>query len=72
LNILVTGSLGYVGTQTTYNLELNGYSVFGIDSGFFKACNLVPISKEVPTVLKDIRDSPFNMLIIILKLLSSE
>ena len=56
MNILVTGSLGYVGTQTTYNLELKGYSVFGIDSGFFKACNLVPISKEVPTVLKDIRD----------------
>lgn len=56
MNILVTGSLGYVGTQATYNLELKGYSVFGIDSGFFKACNLVPISKEVPTVLKDIRD----------------
>ena len=56
MNILVTGSLGYVGTQATYNLGLKGYSVFGIDSGFFKACNLVPISKEVPTVLKDIRD----------------
>jgi nucleoside-diphosphate-sugar epimerase len=56
LNILVTGSLGYVGTQATYNLELKGYRVFGIDSGFFKACNLVPISKAVPTVLKDIRD----------------
>jgi nucleoside-diphosphate-sugar epimerase len=56
LNILVTGSLGYVGTQATYNLELKGYSVVGIDSGYFKACNLVPISKEVPTVLKDIRD----------------
>ena len=56
MNILVTGSLGYVGTQATYNLELKGYSVVGIDSGYFKACNLVPISKEVPTVLKDIRD----------------
>jgi nucleoside-diphosphate-sugar epimerase len=56
LNILVTGSLGYVGTQATYNLESKGYSVVGIDSGYFKACNLVPISKEVPTVLKDIRD----------------
>ena len=56
MNILVTGSLGYVGTQATYNLESKGYSVVGIDSGYFKACNLVPISKEVPTVLKDIRD----------------
>jgi nucleoside-diphosphate-sugar epimerase len=60
LNILVTGSLGYVGTQATYNLELKGYSVFGIDSGFFRACNLVPISKEVPTILKDIRDSEIS------------
>jgi nucleoside-diphosphate-sugar epimerase len=56
LNILVTGSLGYVGTQATSNLKSKGYSVFGIDSGFFRACNLVPISKEVPTILKDIRD----------------
>ena len=60
MNILVTGSLGYVGTQATYNLELKGYSVFGIDSGFFRACNLVPISKEVPTILKDIRDSEIS------------
>ncbi len=60
MNILVTGSLGYVGTQATYNLKLKGYSVFGIDSGFFRACNLVPISKEVPTILKDIRDSEIS------------
>jgi len=60
LKILVTGSLGYVGTQATYNLKLKGYSVLGIDSGFFRACNLVPISKEVPTILKDIRDSEIS------------
>jgi nucleoside-diphosphate-sugar epimerase len=52
----VTGSLGYVGTCTSFNLTLKGYNVFGIDSGFYRECTLVPIDKEVPTVLKDIRD----------------
>jgi len=56
LNILVTGSLGYVGTFTTPNLTRKGYNVFGIDSGFYRKCNLVPIDIEVPTILKDIRD----------------
>jgi nucleoside-diphosphate-sugar epimerase len=56
VNILVTGSLGYVGTHTTRNLTLKSYNIFGIDSGFYKDCNLVPMSKEVPTKLKDIRD----------------
>ena len=59
----MTGSLGYVGTCTTFNLTLKGYNVFGIDSGFYRECNLVPIDKEVPTILKDIRDleiSDFN------------
>jgi nucleoside-diphosphate-sugar epimerase len=56
LKILLTGSLGYVGTQASYNLKLKGYSVFGIDSGFYKECNLVPVLTQVPTQLKDIRD----------------
>ena len=52
----MTGSLGYVGTCTTSNLTRKGYNVFGIDSGFYRKCNLVPIDIEVPTILKDIRD----------------
>jgi nucleoside-diphosphate-sugar epimerase len=63
LNILVTGSLGYVGTNLTFNLESKGYRVFGIDSGFYRECHLVPNGREVSTTLKDIRDleiSDFN------------
>jgi len=63
LNILVTGSLGYVGTNVTFNLESQGYKVFGIDSGFYRECHLVPNGREVSTTLKDIRDleiSDFN------------
>ena len=60
MNILVTGSLGYVGTHTTRSLTLKSYNVFGIDSGFYRECNLVPIDNEVPTILKDIRDLEFS------------
>lgn len=60
MNILVTGSLGYVGTHITHNLTLKGHTVFGIDSGFYRECNLVPIDNEVPTILKDIRDLEFS------------
>ncbi len=56
MNILVTGSLGYIGTCTTLNLTLKGYNVFGIDCGFYRECNLLPVGKESPTILKDIRD----------------
>ena len=56
MNILVTGSLGYVGTHITHILTLKGHTVFGIDSGFYRECNLVPIDNEVSTILKDIRD----------------
>lgn len=63
MNILVTGSLGYVGTNLTLNLESQGYKVFGIDSGFYRECHLLPIGREVSTTPKDIRDleiSDFN------------
>ena len=56
MNILITGSLGYVGTNATLNLMSQGLNVVGIDSGFYRECNLVPIVKQVPTILKDIRD----------------
>ena len=56
MNILVTGSLGYVGTCATFYLTSKGYRVFGLDSGFYRDCNLVPIFNEVPTKLRDIRD----------------
>jgi nucleoside-diphosphate-sugar epimerase len=52
----VTGNLGYVGTEAAFYLNSKGYTVYGIDSGFYKDCNLVPILTEVPTILKDIRD----------------
>lgn len=52
--ILVTGSLGYLGSVLTKNLEEHGYSVIGYDTGFFK--NSVLYSPPVTeTVFRDAR-----------------
>ena len=56
MKILVTGSLGYVGTSTIEYLKLKNYDVIGLDSGFYKECNLLPDNAQTLTTLKDIRD----------------
>ena len=56
MNLLITGSQGYIGTHLTSHLLNKGYKVVGLDSGFFKSCNIVPINENVETFEKDIRD----------------
>ncbi len=53
--VLVTGSLGYLGSVMTDYLSRNGFEVVGYDTGFFRHCWLYepPATK---TVLKDARD----------------
>ena len=53
--VLVTGSLGYIGSVLTEYLEKKGFSVVGYDTGFFRDALLyAPPSTE--TVLRDARD----------------
>ena len=56
MKILVTGNQGYIGTHATAHLVKQGYEVVGMDSGFYKDCNLSVITSEVFTNQKDIRD----------------
>lgn len=56
MRVLVTGNQGYIGTHVSGHLVGCGYDVIGLDSGFFKNCFLTPISNEVQTLQKDIRD----------------
>jgi len=56
MNILVTGNLGYIGTVLTKTLINKGYSVTGLDIGYYKECLLQPISEEIPQITKDIRE----------------
>jgi nucleoside-diphosphate-sugar epimerase len=54
--ILVTGHEGYIGSVMAPGLLEAGYDVVGLDTGYFRDCNLVPPHEGVATVRKDIRD----------------
>jgi nucleoside-diphosphate-sugar epimerase len=56
LNVLVTGSQGYIGTHLTSHLQNKGYTIVGMDSGYFKFCNISRVNESFSTVQKDIRD----------------
>jgi nucleoside-diphosphate-sugar epimerase len=53
--VLVTGSLGYLGSVLLPYLTGNGLDCIGYDTGFFRNCCLYP-SEEQRTVFKDMRD----------------
>lgn len=53
--ILVTGSLGYIGSVLTGYLEERGYSCVGYDTGFFRDCVLY-VLPQTKTILGDVRD----------------
>lgn len=56
MRVLITGNLGYIGTELSSHLLKHKMSVFGLDSGYFKDCLLNPDHKDIPTTIKDIRD----------------
>jgi nucleoside-diphosphate-sugar epimerase len=53
--VLVTGSLGYLGSVLTNYLEQNGFQYLGYDAGFFKDCLLYKPA-AVKTVFRDARE----------------
>jgi len=54
--VLLTGHEGYVGSVMGPALLEAGYEVVGLDTGYFRECNLVTPHESVATVRKDIRD----------------
>ncbi|MEO9307224.1 MAG: SDR family oxidoreductase [Nitrososphaera sp.] len=57
--VLVTGSLGYIGSVLTEYLKKNYYECIGYDTGFFEDCYLYRPS-ETSTIIRDLRDFESN------------
>ncbi len=56
MKVLVTGSQGYIGTVLVQRLIEKGYSVVGLDTGYYRDCNLTEPPEGVETLNKDVRD----------------
>tara|TARA_Y100001970_G_scaffold15871_1_gene17837 strand:+ start:21884 stop:22912 length:1029 start_codon:yes stop_codon:yes gene_type:complete len=56
MKVLVTGNLGYVGTVLTKILSARGYTITGLDIGYFKECFLQHIKQDLTQKIKDIRE----------------
>ena len=52
--VLITGSLGYIGSRLAQHLHGVGFRCLGYDTGFFHDCVLYPPA-DVETVRKDVR-----------------
>ena len=46
MNIIITGSQGYIGGVLSPALIKNGHKVSGIDNGYFQECKIVDIKNE--------------------------
>ena len=55
MRILITGNLGYVGSELTNQLHKIGYEVVGVDLNFFKS-TLTKKTKIFKQIIKDFRD----------------
>ena len=57
MRILVTGHEGYIGSVLVPMLLDRGHMVVGLDAGWFRDCDLGPLSAAVPAQTKDVRDA---------------
>jgi nucleoside-diphosphate-sugar epimerase len=56
MKVLVTGNLGYIGSVLVPVLQGKGHEVTGLDSGYFKDCELCPSPSGFRQIIRDIRD----------------
>jgi nucleoside-diphosphate-sugar epimerase len=54
--VLVTGNEGFIGSIMAPFLARSGFDVVGLDTGYYRDCNLVEPDRSIPTIDKDIRD----------------
>jgi len=56
MNILLSGSHGYIGSVLYPLLIKEGFQVLGIDSDLYTECTFGPVSPNLPFIRKDVRD----------------
>jgi nucleoside-diphosphate-sugar epimerase len=56
MNVLVTGHHGYIGSALAPFLQAAGHEATGLDTLFYKGCDLLPHGARVPTLGLDVRD----------------
>jgi nucleoside-diphosphate-sugar epimerase len=55
-HLLLTGDRGYIGTVMGPILQARGYSVVGLDTGYFESCALGPVEALSRRISADLRD----------------
>jgi nucleoside-diphosphate-sugar epimerase len=55
-SVLLTGDRGYIGSVMGPYLRARGYSVVGLDAGYFEECLLYPDEKLTHRITADLRD----------------
>lgn len=56
MNVIVTGSHGYIGTILVPMLIKEGHTVVGLDTDYYRHCTFTGIIPEIKMINKDIRD----------------
>jgi nucleoside-diphosphate-sugar epimerase len=54
--ILLTGNEGYIGSVMGRVLRTAGHDVVGLDTGYYRGCELIEPDDPIPVIRKDIRD----------------
>jgi nucleoside-diphosphate-sugar epimerase len=54
--VLLTGNEGFIGSVMGPLFKEAGYDVVGLDTGYYRDCNLIEPDRSIPTISKDIRD----------------
>ncbi|MGB5064692.1 MAG: NAD(P)-dependent oxidoreductase [Candidatus Competibacter sp.] len=60
MRILVTGSMGYIGTVLVPMLLDQGHDVVGLDTDYYSRCTFTGAPIDVPTLTSDVRDISMN------------